>query len=187
MKRQRRFQLWIIPVLGIFFGIIYAFMFIHGLVVTWHFIGKPDEKIDQIIGIVDGHQLFVRTETGDIYSIDYYHHYRINELSSSIHWKKEEISSIQPDPPRYATMKFVSLPLFVNVKQKYEMSFQINEGELLVKFVLSKNGNLWMWNYGQGGMAPLTYFIFPVIGLVGGSIFAVIVRLIILIVDKSRK
>jgi hypothetical protein len=70
--RRIKFSLWIFPFLGISGGIIYAFMFIHGLITTWHFIGKPSENISRIIGFVGGRNLFVETEAGNIYSFEYY-------------------------------------------------------------------------------------------------------------------
>jgi hypothetical protein len=188
MQHRRRFPLWIIPVLGIIFGVIYAYMFIHGLVVTWHFVGKPSENIARIIGIVGGHNLFVETETGNFYSIEYYNYVNGNDvLPLPIEWKKELNSNIQPDPQRTPNMKFVSYPLLYKVKQIYEMQYPRTEGEFLVKFALSEDGNLWMWNYGQGGMAVITYFIFPVIGFVGGGILALFIRLIVFVQAKVRK
>jgi hypothetical protein len=188
MKRRRRFPLWSIPILGIIFGIICAYMFIHGLVVTWHFVGKPTENIARIIGIVGGHSLFVETETGDIYSIEYYNNINGNDfLPLPINWKKESVSNLQPDPQRTPMMKFVAYPLLFKVKQMYEMQYPLVEGEFLVKFALSEDGNLWMWNYGQAGMAGISYFIFPVIGFVGGGIIALLIRWTILILEKVRK
>ncbi len=188
MKRQRRFPLWIVPVFGIIFGIICAFVFIHGLAVGWHFVGKPSENIARIIGIVGGHALFVETEAGNFYSIEYYNYLNGNDfLPLPIKWKKEASNNLQPDPPRTPIMKFVSFPLLVKVKQMYEMQYPLIEGEFLVKFALSEDGNLWMWNYGQGGMAVITYFIFPVYGFVGGGIIALFIRLAIIVLGKVRK
>lgn len=188
MKRRRRFPLWGIPILGIIFGILCAYMFIHGLVVTWHFVGKPTENIARIIGIVGGHSLFVETETGNIYSIEYYNNVNGNDfLPLPINWKKESVSNLQPDPQRTPRLKFVALPLFFKVKQRYEMQYPLVEGEFLVKFALSEDGNLWMWNYGQGGMAGITYLIFPVIGFVGGGMIALLIRWTLLILEKVRK
>jgi hypothetical protein len=188
MQHRRKFPLWIIPVLGIIFGVIYAYMFIHGLVVTWHFVGKPSENIARIIGIVGGHNLFVETETGNIYSIKYYNYANLHDsLPLPIEWKKEVNSNIQPDPQRTPNMKFVSYPLLFKVKQMYEMQYPLVEGEFLVNFALSEDGSLWMWNYGQGGMTVLTYFIFPVIGFGGGVIMALFIGLTTLVYRKVRK
>ena len=46
-------------------------MFIHGLIVTWHLIGKPHDNISEIMGVLNGKRLFVRTFSGDIYSPEY--------------------------------------------------------------------------------------------------------------------
>lgn len=177
MNQRKKISLWIIPVLGIILGVLYAYMFIHGLVVNWHYIGKPSENIDRIIGFVGGNTLFVETEPGNYYSIKYYNYLNgNNSLPRPIEWKKEEITDLQPDPQRTPYMKFISYPLLFKVKQMYEMQFPLIEGEFLVKFALSMDGNLYMWNYGQGGMAPLTYIIFPIIGLVGGGFIALLIK-----------
>lgn len=177
MNLHFRFKLWYIPVLGIILGILYAFMFIHGLIVTWRFIGKPSENISEIIGVVNGNRLFVRTVSGDIYSLEFTKF--INQDHStfpSIEWIKEENHAIEPDPIRLPNMTFISWPLPFRVKQLLETTYQLVEGERLTKFALSEDGNLWIWNYGAGGMASLTYFIFPFIGLFIGSILFLVIR-----------
>lgn len=182
MHLRRKLPLWISPVLGVILGVTYAYMFIHGLVVTWHFIGKPSENIVRIIGFAGGPNLYVETNSGNIYSIEYYNYLNGNDfLPLPIKWKKEEKNYIQPYPERKPLMKFVSFPLLVKVKQLYVMQFPEIEGEYLVKFALSEDGNLWMWNYGQGGMAVITYFIFPVMGFLGGSILALLIKVFVLL------
>ena len=178
MRRRIRFSFLLFPVLGIVFGIIYAFMFMHGLIVTWHFVGNPSEKITRIIGFVGGHNLFVKTESGNVYSLEYYNYVNLNDfLPTPIKWKKEEKNNLlQPDPERKSYMEFISLPLLFSVKQFYEMNFPLVEGEFLVKFALSEDGNLWMWNYGKGGMAGLSYFFFPAMGLFFGGILALVIK-----------
>lgn len=188
LSRRKRIPVWIIPILGIVLGVLYAYMFIHGLVVTWQFIGKPSENIAHIIGFVGGHTLFVETENGNVYSIEYYNYLNGNEfLPTPIEWKKELNSNIQPDPQRIPIMKFVSLPLFVKVKQMYEMEFPLIEGEFLVKFALAEDGNLWMWNYGIGGFSVVAYIIFPGIGFGVGMISALMISVAIFIWEKVRK
>jgi hypothetical protein len=83
-------------------------------------------------------------------------------------------------------MKFISYPLFFKVKQQYEMQFPLVEGEYLVKLALSEDGNLWLWNYGQGGMAVLTYFIFPAMGAFYGTILALLIKAVIFVWKKTR-
>jgi hypothetical protein len=83
-------------------------------------------------------------------------------------------------------MNFISWPLLFKVKQQYEMIYQLVEGERLTKFALSEDGNLWIWNYGKGGMASLTLFIFPSIGLFYGSILAILIKIGIFFWAKIR-
>jgi hypothetical protein len=51
MRRSLKFIPWILPFLGILLGYGYAYVFFHGLLETWQFVGKPDENIARIIGI----------------------------------------------------------------------------------------------------------------------------------------
>ncbi len=177
MRHKRKFPLWLLPVFGIAMGVAIAFVFIHGLSVTWQFLGNPSEKISQIIGFVGGYNLFVEAESGNVYSIQCFTYMNGRKsLPRPIEWKHEPKNSVTPDPERKPFMKFISLPLLFKVKQVYEMDYVLVEGEHLVKFALSEDGNLWMWNYGQGGLAGLTYIIFPLIGLILGSLLALVIK-----------
>lgn len=177
MRIRFKFPLLFIPFLGGFLGYAWAFIFVNGLFVPWHFVGKPSEKISNIIGFVGGHDLFVETVSGNIYSLEYLNYLNGKDsLPLPIKWKKEENRIYEPDPIRKSYVKFLSLPLLVKTKQLYEKEFPIIEGHHLVKFVLSEDGNLWMWNYGVGGLSVLTYLIYPIIGLFYGFIFALLIR-----------
>ncbi len=172
-----RLKLWYLPLLGVILGILYAFMFIHGLIVTWHWQGKPSEDISEIIGVVNGKSLFVRTVSGDIYSLENMNYLNRNHLAlPPILWTKVENHRIEPDPIRKPNMTFISWPLPFRVKQLYETMHPLVEGEMLTKYALSEDGNLWVWNYGAGGMASLTYFIFPIIGLFIDSILFLVIK-----------
>ncbi len=71
MRHPLKFILWVLPVLGIVLGYAYAYLFFHGLLETWHFVGKPDENIARIDGIGEARKLLVTTETGKIYSFEF--------------------------------------------------------------------------------------------------------------------
>jgi len=71
MKYPLKFILWILPVLGFVLGYAYAYVFFHGLLETWHFVGKPDENIARIYGIKEARKLLVATETGKLYSHEF--------------------------------------------------------------------------------------------------------------------
>jgi hypothetical protein len=187
MRIRFRSLLWFIPLLGIIVGLINAFGFIHGTFMPWYFVGKPSDPISKIIGIVDKNHLFVETDSGNIYSFEYNHYLRESSfLPFPIVWNKVEKQAIETDPIYKPTMNFISPPLLFKVKQQYEMAYPLVEGDQLVKFALSEDGNLWLWNYGQGGMAVLTYLMFPAIGLFYGSILAVIMRIGIFLWDRIR-
>ncbi len=177
MHHKRKFPFWLLPILGIVIGIVIAFVFIHGLSVPWQFLGNPSEKISRIIGFVGGYNLFVETGSGNVYSFECYTYMNGRKsLSRPIEWKHQPKNSVTPDPERKPFMKFISLPLLFKVKQVYEMEYPLVEGEHMVKLALSEDGNLWMWNYGQGGLAGLTYIIFPATGLILGGLLALVIK-----------
>jgi len=178
MDHHKKFPLWVFPVLGIILGFAWAFIFMHGLVVPWQFIGKPSEPITKIIGFVGGPNLFVETESGTVYSIEYYNYINGRDfLPTPIKWTKVENTSLEPIPVRQGITNFISLPLVVRIKQTYEMEFPLVEGYFLAKFVLDENGDLWLWNYGQGGFAGITYILYPLIGALGGGFLALLIKL----------
>lgn len=177
MNSHFRLKFWYIPIFGVILGILYAFMFIHGLIVTWQLIGKPSDNISEIIGVVNLKRIFVRTVSGDIYSLEYTKYMnRVDSVFSPVSWIKEENHVIVPDPIRKPLMNFISWPLPFRVKQLYETTYLLVEGEMLTKFALSDDGNLWLWNHGAGGMASLTYIIFPVIGLLVGTVLFFVIK-----------
>lgn len=59
MRQRFRFPLWLLPILGFIFGIIYVFMFVHGLTATWALIGKPSTNISEILGDDGQTNLFI--------------------------------------------------------------------------------------------------------------------------------
>lgn len=188
MNNRRKFPLWVFPVLGIILGFSCAYIFMHGLAVPWQFIGKPSEPITKIIGFVGGPNLYVETESGMVYSIEYYNYINGRDfLPTPIKWTKIENSSVEPIPIRKGIMDFVSMPLLVKIKQTYEMEFPLVEGEFLAKFVLDEDGNLWLWNYGQGGFAGITYILYPLIGALLGGVLALLIKAGVWIWRKFRK
>ncbi|HZD41233.1 MAG TPA: hypothetical protein VE131_10955 [Terriglobales bacterium] len=101
MRRSLKFIPWILPFLGIVLGYGYAYVFFRGLLETWQFVGKPDENIVRIIGIKDGRNLLVATETGKFYledmvivSKDYCAGHQVALASPSVR-------SLVPKAPRY--------------------------------------------------------------------------------------
>jgi hypothetical protein len=187
LRVRFKFSLLLIPLLGGLFGYAWAFVFMHGLHVPWRFVGKPADKIFKIIGFVGGPNLFVETDSGDIYSLAYYNpSYGKLSLSFPVVWNKEENRIFEPTPTRKSYADFISLPLLFKTKQIYEMVFPMIEGNQLVKFALSEDGNLWVWEYAVGGFSGFSYIIFPIIGVIFGSILSLLIRIGIFITGKIR-
>ncbi len=177
MKVRFIFSFWYLIVLGIVIGLLFAFVFKSGLAVTWQCIGKPSSNISKIVGFV-GNKLFLTTENGDVYSIAYEEYLLVgnNSIPIPVEWVKEENKSIVPDSIRNSDEGFIILPPLFKIKQEYAMDFPNIEGSSLVKFVLSEDGNLWMWNYGVGAYSVLSLCLVPILGGIMGGILALILK-----------
>jgi hypothetical protein len=178
MKHPLKFILWILPVLGFVLGYAYAYLFFHGLLEDWHFVGKPDENIVHIDGIREARKLLVTTETGKIYSFEFGKIF-VNEFNTyegevalppQPTWEKEEHNTV--DKVRrleYYGADFFSLPPRFRVEKLYELAYLYKvEGKGEVKFALADDGNLWMWNHQIAGLTGLVFFFYPVTGFLAG-------------------
>ncbi|MEW6648634.1 MAG: hypothetical protein AB1453_00445, partial [Chloroflexota bacterium] len=154
MKIWLRNRYWTFAILGILGGIVYTYMHIHGLIAGWQLAGKPGEEIVRILGFSGRDRVIVETESGKFFSLRYSYYAKWDRfLPNPVVWTEEMRQDIEVQPASKPFMKFISPPLFFKVKQFYEMAFPQTEGETVIRCVLSEDGNLWMWKYGQGGMA----------------------------------
>ena len=176
MHPRKKISIWFLPVIGFILGFVFAFMFVKGLVATWQFLGNPSENITRIISFGEEHNIYVETASGNVYSIHYYILKNNKALPTPIQWMKEDKNKIKSIPDHSPEMEFISLPLLFKIKQVVQMAYYQVEGELLVKFVLSEDGSLWMWHYAQGGLSGLLYLIYPFRGLLYGGILAALIR-----------
>jgi hypothetical protein len=175
MKRRLKSILWILPFLGLVVGYVYAYLFFHGLLAIWHRVGKPEENIVQILGVMDTRTLFVATETSKIYSIAFADEDEMT-LSFPLVWNREDLVSGEPVPSiRYYGADFFTLPPLFEVVQLYEMEYIYKiEGKGAVKFAVDADGNLWMWKHQIAGLTGLVLYYYPIIGFVAG-LFAIVV------------
>jgi hypothetical protein len=186
MKYPLKFILWILPVLGFVLGYAYAYVFFHGLLETWRFVGKPDENIARIYGIRDARKLLIATETGNIYSLEFgkiflneFNNYE-GEVALPPHpvWEKEERDTVDPvHPLQYYGADFFTWPPLFQVEQLYEAAYLYNfEDKGEVKFALAADGNLWIWNHQIEGLTGAVYFFSaPVMGFLAGLFVVLIV------------
>jgi hypothetical protein len=176
MRRSPKFIPWIFPFLGIVLGYGYAYVFFHGLLETWQFVGKPDQNIVRIIGIRDRRKLLVATETGKIYSFGFYHQGKA-ALPPQLSWEKEQLDTVDPISRfEYYGADFISLPPRFQVKQLYDLQYEYRvEGKGEVKFALAPDGNLWMWNHQIAGLTGLVFDFYPVTGIVVGLAVALFI------------
>jgi hypothetical protein len=185
MKSPLKFILWILPALGIVMGYAYAYVFFHGLLETWHNVGKPDENIVRILGIREARNLLVETESGKTYSFEYgkvfLNAYNIYEgevaLPPQPVWKKEEFDTADPRYHfEYYGADFFTLPPLFRVEQLIERTYLYRvEGKGEVKFALAADGNLWMWNHQIAGLTGLVFYYYPVMGFLAGLTIVLIV------------
>jgi hypothetical protein len=186
MRHPLKLFLWVLPVLGFVLGYACAYLFFHGLLETWHFVGKPDENIARIDGIREARKLLVTTETGKIYSFvfgniflnEFYNYEGEVALPPRPAWEKEEHDTVDPVRPlEYYGADYFTWPPLFQVVQWYEVAYVYEfESKGEVKFALAADGNLWMWNHQIEGLtgAVLSFFC-PVIGFLAGLAVVLIV------------
>jgi hypothetical protein len=176
MRRSLKFIPWLLPLLGIVLGYGYAYVFFHGLLETWQFVGKPEEDIARIIGIRDGRKLLIATETGKIYSFEFYYQGQVR-LAPQLSWEKEQLDTVDPASRfEYYGADFISLPPPFQVEQLYDLQYVYRvEGKGEVKFALASDGNLWMWNHQIAGLTGLVFDFYPVIGFLVGLAIALFI------------
>jgi len=185
MRHPLKLILWVLPVLGFVLGYAYAYVFFHGLLETWHFVGKPDENIVRIDGIREARKLLVATETSKIYSFEFGKFF-LNEfnkyqgevaLPTQPAWEKEEHDTVDPvHPLQYYGADFFTRPPLFQVVQLYEAAYLYRvEGKGEVKFALAADGNLWMWNHQIAGLTGLVFHFYPVMGFLAGLTVVLIV------------
>lgn len=186
MRHPLKFSLWILPLLGFVLGLAYAYIVFNGLLATWHFVGKPDENIVRIIGIKEGRKLLVTTETGEIYSFGFYYRGKV-ALPPQLSWEKEQLDTVDPVSHSDWGADFITLPPLFQVEQLYELEYLYKvEGKGEVKFALAADGNLWMWNHQNAGLAGLVYYFFPVMGFLVGSAVALFIKGVNWLKGKDR-
>jgi len=186
MKHPPRFTLWVFPLIGFVLGLAYAYIFFNGMLATWHFIGKPDENIVELIGIKEGRKLLVATETGKIYSFGFYYRGEV-ALPPRLSWENEQIEPVDPVSHSDLGADFITLPPLFKIEQLYELEYQYKvEGKGRVKFALATDGNLWIWNHKIAGLTALVYYFFPVMGFLVGSAVAIFIKGVNWLKGKDR-
>jgi hypothetical protein len=184
MRYPVKFILWILPVLGFVLGYTCAYVFFHGLLETWHFVGKPDENIVRILGIRDARKLLVATQTGKIFSFEFgkisFNGFSYEgEVTLPIQpvWEKMEHDTV--DPVRrleYYGADFFTWPPFFQAAQMYEAAYLYDyEGKGEVKFALADDGNLWIWNHQIDGMTGVVFYFYPAMGFLTGLAIVLII------------
>ena len=187
MRPPLKLILWVLPVLGFVLGYACAYLFFHGLLETWHFVGKPGENIARIDGIKEARKLLVTTQTGKIYSFEFgeiflnefYRYEGEVALPPQPAWEKEEQITVDPVRPlEYYGADFYSWPPLFKVVQRYEAAYLYDvEGKGEVKFALAPDGNLWMWNHQIAGLTGIVFQCYPLMGFVAGLVvFLIVIR-----------
>lgn len=187
MRYVRNFGLWILPLLGLVLGLAYAHIYFNGLLKSWHFVGQPDEVIVEILGIKEGRKLVVATETGKIYSLGFHDGDKV-ALPAQFAWEKEQLDSVDAISGRDWGTDFITLPPPFQVEQLYEHEYLYKvEGKAEVRFALTADGNLWMWNHQIAGLTSLVFYFYPVIGFLVGSAVALLIAGVIWLNGKVQQ
>ena len=160
MNQNRQFPIWIFPILGVIIGIVLANFTNHGLFTMWKRVKSAPENISRIIGNVDGYNLMVETISGETIYVQT-SHCLIYDNQGSQRWV-----GTQADPEQNYSTNYLFWPLLFPVKQYYDISYFADGPTALLRFALSKNGDLWSWNFCNNGYIGFYYCLFPLIGLI---------------------
>ncbi|RPI23856.1 MAG: hypothetical protein EHM70_22005 [Chloroflexota bacterium] len=164
MRQSTKHVLWILPVVGFGLGLAWAHVFFTGLSETWHKVGNPGEAVVRIIGIRDGRQLLVGTETGRIYSLGFSDLGEVALPPAQV-WEIEQQETVDEVSRTEWGKDFLTLPPLFKVEQLYKLEYVYKvEGKGEVKFALAPGGNIWMWTHQIAGLTGLVYYFYPVMG-----------------------
>ena len=193
MRTRTKFLLWISPILLMITEILVINIVSNGIAVPWQFVGKPTENIAKVIGYNSyPGKLYVLTESGNIYSVQYnFYNDRMWQVSipSPVQWVKENNGNIQPDTMYYDNPCGSSPPTLFNVKQVYEIQYRAIEGCGKTRFALSDDGNLWVWYFDSG----LSFSLAIVIGIplfsieIVAYLLALVIGLVVSVIKRVRR
>lgn len=176
MRYLRKYSLFIFPLLGLFLGYSLAYLEYHGLLVAWKPIENPGEPIRQILG-VQGHQrLLVVTQSEQVFALEFTEQ-QPHSLLLPADW--QAALDPAPDPHReivYYGADFTPRPSPVRVSQIYKHTYIYRfEGRGELHFVLSEDGNLWVWDHKISGLSGLIFYYYPLIGFLAGLALALLI------------
>jgi len=127
MNHRLKFILWILPVLGIGLGYACAYVFFHGLLETWHYVGKPGEAVTRIIGVQGGRNLLVATKTGKLYAFEFNSGGGV-VLAPQFSWEKDPPDTVDVIRPfLYVGADFFTLPPLLQVVHLYDLEYLYNQ------------------------------------------------------------
>jgi hypothetical protein len=174
MKQKTFVLVWMLAPLGLLIGFCAAFIYMHGIAETWKSLGKPGENIVHIMGLTDGKDAIVRTDPGQVYSIELPLY---SKKIGSIQWKKVNSDIPINESLDLGNTSFISPPPLFRVKEFYETDISQPEVNAHLKLALSSDGTLWIWQYKIGGIAGVTYVVYPILGFIIGLISAFFINL----------
>jgi hypothetical protein len=176
LNPRLRIFLLLLPLLGLGLGYAIAHLDYLGLLNSWHKVGQPGQKIVQILGIRQGRDVLVATESGQFFSLQFFYEGSV-ELPVLPAWKEE--TQAAADPPariNYYGVDITNLPPLFKAEQLYEHEYIYRtEGQGKVIFALASDGNLWIWRHELAGLAGLVYFFFPIWGLISGLVIVLVI------------
>lgn len=176
MVQRLKLILWVLPFLGAILGYAYANVFFHGLLKPWLLVGKPGEKIVQIMGMKESRKLLVTSESGNLYSFEFTDEGE-EALPFQSRWKNEEHDTVDPVSTIDWGADFVTWSPPFQVVQLYEVEYLYKvEGKGERKFALDTDGNLWIWTHRIAGLTGLVFYFYPTIGFLVGLFIILLTR-----------
>jgi len=172
MKILKRIGLLVLfTFLGAFFCVILAMTISDGLFVQWKSLGKPTEKVVEVI-----RPGYVKTASGNIY-------HQNNRLDCSTNcW--EIMDNLPTDHEPYWEMSSCGrMPSLKNYLDTKAVCQPGGTGSSLTIYALGKDGLVYSWNHSIGEGDSILLFYAPFAGSVVGFVIGVVVLLVGLYLD----
>lgn len=189
MKRRMKVILWSLPIIIIGLELLGLIIICKGLAVPWKFVGKPAQRITQIIGYeYTTRNLYVESESGEIFSL-FYSYRGSDSIPLPVQWVKEKDFTLEPAYILTGKCESFSVPpLLTEVKQSYQFIFPSIESCAQTRFAISEDGNLWVWYYESGLCSYLSILAILLIPLeIAIYLIALFVSVVISLVKKSKQ
>jgi hypothetical protein len=164
---------------GFLLGLFFAIFLEIGVFEIWQPLGKPPEEISRIIGS-SGAIVYVQTKSGTTYKYVF--------VSDSPLWEVETSHDYRLYPKNSDSGYFITIPPLFWIKESYSIDdYGMVESGGIRRFAIAPDNSVWMWRHFSAGMAIIVLPIFPIAGLILGTLVAFIWFIVQLVIGYIPK